>query len=81
MHIRNFLISLNETETTIMGITLILTIGMIHELIIYIKKYNKKSKEEKQNKKKATLRLVNALKRIEDKYHKSFIDWHKNQKD
>jgi hypothetical protein len=60
---------------------LILTIGTIHELIVYIKKQIMKRKEEQKNKKKSVQRLVNALKRIEDRYHKSFIDWHKNNKD
>lgn len=81
MQLRTFMNSLSETESIIMWIMLILTIGMIHELIIYIRKYNKKRKEEKQNKKKAIQWLVNALKRIEVKYHKSFINWHKKQKD
>ena len=81
MHIRNFLISLNETETNIFGIMLILTIGTIHELIVYIKKQITKRKEEQKNKNKSVQRLVNALQRIEDKYNKSFIDWHKNNKD
>ena len=51
MHIRNFLISLNETETNIFGIMLILTIGTIHELIVYIKKQITKRKERTKKQK------------------------------
>jgi len=73
--------NLSSTQSTILELILFFTFGIIISLPNYIRKHKKKRKEKEYEKKKAIQWLVNVLQKVEDKHHKSFIDWYKNDKD
>ena len=74
----SFIHSMTPIEKVIIALMIFFTFWLICSLPGYMRKYKQKRKEKERDKKNAIQWLVNTLQKIEDKYHKSFIDWYKN---